>query len=106
MRKQARYLAQIVALCDPVDRFERKLYLEKGEKNLEVDLPQLLEDVRCDKQQMAFAHVCGRTVKFADAIRSWQTNFPGRILFVEKDLQSAPETRSEITDFLHIRPKP
>lgn len=33
---------------------------------------------------MAFA--CARTVKFADAIRSWQTNFPGRILFVEKDV--------------------
>ena len=49
MRKRQHYLAQIVALCDPVDRFERKLYLEKGEKNLEKELPRLLEDVRCDR---------------------------------------------------------
>lgn len=47
-----------------------------------------------------------RSTYFSEALRSWGRNFAGRALFIEKDMQAAPETLERITNFLGIRPFP
>ncbi|CAJ1350183.1 unnamed protein product [Effrenium voratum] len=84
----------VVAVCDPVDRFERKLHLE-----LEPTGDSFEETVKRQAADTRYAY-------FADALASWKRNFAERVLFIDRDLQDSPHTLARITDFLGIRPFP
>ena len=88
--------AQVVAVCDPLDRFERKLDLELARINSD-DIVKQVRDFATNnyRQEMdgngtvlyvksARATEC-RSIYFAPAIRSWFLNFRSQVLFIEKD---------------------
>ena len=89
-------LKVILSLCDPVDRFERRMYgqhLPKEDTALrEAYFSQLTDD---------------NSVNLLRKWKAWQDTFEEkRLLIVEKTQLSLPSTFTKLTDFLEIRRYP
>eukprot|EP00434_Breviolum_minutum_P032568 symbB.v1.2.028803.t3/scaffold3088.1/size63905/3 len=93
-------LRVVVAVCDPLDRFERKMDLEVVRKGGNAEGREFLKLVT------EFIESEARSIYFQIPVASWVKNYGHQILLIEKDMQGAPETLRRITDFLDIRPFP
>jgi len=93
-------LRVVVAVCDPLDRFERKMDLEVVRKGGNAEGREFLKLVT------EFIESEARSIYFQIPVASWVKNYGHQILLIEKDMQDAPETLERITDFLDIRPFP
>eukprot|EP00441_Pelagodinium_beii_P020023 CAMPEP_0197663814 /NCGR_PEP_ID=MMETSP1338-20131121/58257_1 /TAXON_ID=43686 ORGANISM="Pelagodinium beii, Strain RCC1491" /NCGR_SAMPLE_ID=MMETSP1338 /ASSEMBLY_ACC=CAM_ASM_000754 /LENGTH=455 /DNA_ID=CAMNT_0043242319 /DNA_START=153 /DNA_END=1521 /DNA_ORIENTATION=- len=98
MRQSLLYIPDIkvvATLCDPVDRFERKLHLEylPTPETLATDFKKLLAD------ESGYLY-------FGDRIRSWANDFADNLFLLEKDSVSDRRTMERLASFLGLRPFP
>ncbi|CAE7665070.1 unnamed protein product, partial [Symbiodinium pilosum] len=84
----------IVAVCDPADRFERKLHLENEPSEDELQ-EKMLKKVQDQKY-----------LYFGAALASLRNTFGERMLLVEKDNLDRPQTYERLASFLDVRPFP
>ena len=85
----------VLTLCDPVDRFERRLHGQfPNEKDVRKAFKVQLEDEH------------SRPVSLAKKWRAWHHVFTSRILFTEKTQLSRSETWRKLAEFLQIHPYP
>ncbi|CAE7360406.1 unnamed protein product [Symbiodinium pilosum] len=92
--KQMPNMRVVCTVCDPVDRFERRMYGQSKPSDHE-----LAEAVRKQLEDDASVTLAGKW-------QAWQESLGHRLLFVEQLKLSTHEAWRTLTDFLQIRPFP